>query len=59
MDLVGILQLFKMVTYFQPFYSFIRPASTLLNRERNISTFEIILLITIHGHHNILLVANG
>src|SRR6476620_1335383 len=31
----------------------------LRNREGNISTFDIILLFSIHGHHDVLLVANG
>ncbi len=31
----------------------------LRNRESNISAFEIILLLSIHRHHDVLLVANG
>src|SRR5215212_953636 len=31
----------------------------LRNREGNISTFEIIFLLAIHRHHDVLLVANG
>ena len=33
--------------------------NALRNRESNISTFEIIFLLSIHRHHDVLLVANG